>query len=132
MSEITLEKIDIVRERTGVSYSEAKEALEACEANVVDTLIYIEQAQKSEKSQVYATKEEFICWVKELIRKGNVSNGLDIVKQLLTKYPESDDLKNMLYSIEKQEFIVKKYYKKVIVIHACNITNSCAIRTKAS
>ena len=59
-----------------------------------------------------------------LIRKGNVSNGLDIVKQLLTKYPESNDLKNMLYSIEKQEFTVKKYYKKVIVIHACNITGS--------
>jgi len=59
-----------------------------------------------------------------LIRKGNVSKGLEIVKQLLTKYPESNDLKNMLYGIEKQEFMVKKYYKKVIVIHACNITNS--------
>jgi NACalpha-BTF3-like transcription factor len=39
MSEITLEKIDIVRERTGANYSEAKEALEACEGNVVDALI---------------------------------------------------------------------------------------------
>ena len=59
-----------------------------------------------------------------LIRKGNVSKGLEIVKQLLVKYPDNNDLKNMLYCIEKQEFTVKKYYKKVIVIHACNIPKS--------
>ena len=28
--EITLEKIELVKDRTGVSYKEAKEALEAC------------------------------------------------------------------------------------------------------
>jgi tetratricopeptide (TPR) repeat protein len=59
-----------------------------------------------------------------LIRKGDVSAGLQIVKQLLTKYPENNDLKNILYGIEKQEFTVKKYHKKVIVMHACNLTES--------
>ena len=43
MNEITLEKIDIIRERTGANYSIAKEALELSEGNVVDALIYIEQ-----------------------------------------------------------------------------------------
>jgi NACalpha-BTF3-like transcription factor len=36
MSEITLEKIDIIRERTGANYAEAKEALEVSDGNVVD------------------------------------------------------------------------------------------------
>jgi len=46
MAEITLEKIDIIKERTGVSYTEAKEALEECDSDVVNALIYIEAKQK--------------------------------------------------------------------------------------
>lgn len=73
MSETTLEKIDIIRERTGVTYAEAKEALENCEGNVVDALIYIEKREKLNKDNVYATKDEFFDWLKDLVRKGNVN-----------------------------------------------------------
>jgi hypothetical protein len=73
MSEITLEKIDIIRERTGVTYAEAKEALENCEGNVVDALIYIEETEKSTKDSMYTTKDEFVDWLKDLVRKGNVT-----------------------------------------------------------
>ncbi|AJA48365.1 UBA/TS-N domain-containing protein [Clostridium pasteurianum DSM 525 = ATCC 6013] len=73
MAEITLEKIDIIRDRTGVSYTEAKEALEATEGNVVDALIYIERNSKTTKEQIYTSKEEFTEWIKETIRKGNVT-----------------------------------------------------------
>lgn len=73
MEEITLEKIDIIRERTGVTYTEAKEALEATNGNVVDALIYIEKNSKKVKDQLYTTKDEFIEWLREVIRKGNVS-----------------------------------------------------------
>ena len=40
--EITLEKIELVKDRTGVSYKEAKEALEAADGSVVDAIIAIE------------------------------------------------------------------------------------------
>lgn len=73
MTEITLEKIDIIRERTGVSYTEAKEALEACEGNVVDALIYIEQNQKATTSNIYTSKDEFFSWLKDLVNKGNIN-----------------------------------------------------------
>lgn len=53
MSEITLEKVDLVKDRTGVSYTEAKEALEASEGNVVDALVFIENKKKT---KVYFTK----------------------------------------------------------------------------
>ncbi|MBP1744773.1 MAG: ubiquitin-associated- protein [Firmicutes bacterium] len=73
MSEITLEKIDIIRERTGASYSEAKEALEACEGNVVDALIYIEEQKKEPVENMFSSKEEFFDWLRDLINKGNVN-----------------------------------------------------------
>ena len=73
MSEITLEKIDIVRERTGATYSEAKEALEACEGNVVDALIYLEDRKEEPVDNMFSSKEEFFNWMREMINKGNVN-----------------------------------------------------------
>ncbi|AYF54520.1 DUF4342 domain-containing protein [Clostridium botulinum C] len=77
MSDITLEKIDILRERTGVSYTEAKEALEKCDGNVVDSLIYLENTIQENKSSIrediYSTKEDFMKWIKDIAKKGNVN-----------------------------------------------------------
>ena len=73
MSEITLEKIDIVRERTGATYSEAKEALEACEGNVVDALIYLEDRKEEPVDNMFSSKEEFFDWMRDMINKGNVN-----------------------------------------------------------
>lgn len=77
MAEITLEKIDIIKERTGVSYTDAKEALEECGGDVVNALIYIEakqsKASKFNMEEMYTTKDEFMAWVKDVLRKGNVT-----------------------------------------------------------
>lgn len=77
MEEITLEKIDIIKERTGVTYTEAKEALEASNGNVIDALVYVEKnsSKKGEKvkEQFDTTKDEFIAWLKDTMNKGNVS-----------------------------------------------------------
>ena len=71
--EITLEKVDQVRERTGVSYAKAKETL--------DAIILLEDEMKNENSSndkmagnnTTETIEEFKVWLKELINKGNIS-----------------------------------------------------------
>ena len=77
MNDITLEKIDILRERTGVSYTEAKDALEKCDGNIVDSLIYlentIEENKCSIKDDICTTKEEFVSWIKGIAKKGNVN-----------------------------------------------------------
>ena len=39
--EITLEKVDQVRERTGVTYAEAKNALEVANGDVLEAIIYL-------------------------------------------------------------------------------------------
>jgi len=73
MEEITLEKIDILRQRTGVSYAEAKEILEKHNGNVIDSLIYIEQNQKKLGAQISEFSNDLIETIREIIRKGNVN-----------------------------------------------------------
>ena len=72
--EITLEKIELVKDRTGVSYKEAKEALEAAEGSVVDAIIAIEETvdiKKGGKTNEFVN--ETVDKIKELVKKGNIS-----------------------------------------------------------
>lgn len=72
--EIALEKIELVRDRTGVSYKEAKDALEAADGSVVDAIIAIEENLDSGVTKsTAAKKDELVGKAKEIIAKGNVS-----------------------------------------------------------
>lgn len=46
MGNITLEQIDLIMERAHVSYTEAKEALEHCNGDTIETLLYLEKCSK--------------------------------------------------------------------------------------
>lgn len=41
-----LEKVEKIREKTGVSYEEAKSALEACNYDILDSIVYLEKLGK--------------------------------------------------------------------------------------
>lgn len=72
--EITLEKIELVRDRTGVTYKEAKEALEKSGGNVVDAIIAIEETVDTMESKTAKVKKDaLIQRMKEIVAKGNVS-----------------------------------------------------------
>ncbi|MDR3365057.1 MAG: DUF4342 domain-containing protein [Clostridiales Family XIII bacterium] len=72
--EITLEKIELVKDRTGVSYREAKEALEATEGNVVDAIIKIEDEINAKVgAKISDNGAKVVEKIKEYIKKGNVS-----------------------------------------------------------
>lgn len=71
--EITLEMVDKVIERTGVSYAEAKRALEYAEGNVLDAIIYLEKEEETKEENKYETIDEIKVWLKDLINKGNVT-----------------------------------------------------------
>lgn len=84
MENVTLEKVDMVRERTGVSYEKAKQALEVCEGDVLEALIYIEKTQgilndnnesskDDEQNKTSISIEELKIWFKQMIEKGNVT-----------------------------------------------------------
>jgi len=72
--EITLEKIELVKDRTGVSYREAKEALEATEGNVVDAIIKIEDEINAKVgAKLTDNGAKIVEKIKEYVRKGNVA-----------------------------------------------------------
>lgn len=73
--EITLEKIELVKDRTGVTYAEAKQALEEAEGSVVDAIIAIEETiNAGQKGRGFGQKGEALFEsIKELVKKGNVS-----------------------------------------------------------
>ena len=72
--EITLEKIELVKDRTGVSYREAKEALEATEGNVVDAIIKIEDEINARVgARISDNGAKVVEKIKEYIKKGNVT-----------------------------------------------------------
>lgn len=63
-----LEKIDILRERVGVGYGEAKQLLDACDGDVVEALVMYENKHVDEdpKARLLATLER-------LVRQGNIT-----------------------------------------------------------
>lgn len=74
---ITLEKIDQIVERTGVSYAQAKEVLEKVDGDVVEAIIYIEQNStnftKKVSDNISLKKDEVLETLKDLIKKGNIT-----------------------------------------------------------
>jgi len=79
---VTLEKVDEVRNRTGASYSEAKEALEFTGGDVLEAIVYIEQLrQEPPKKDSFADdlsdrSSEIVEMLKELVKKGQVTRIL--------------------------------------------------------
>lgn len=83
MSEITLEKVDMVKDRMYVTYAEAKEALEKNDGDVLDAIVYLEQKIKAEsvdnnesaeeERETCETVDDFKVWLKDVINKGNVN-----------------------------------------------------------
>ena len=76
--EITLEKIELVKDRTGVTYAEAKKALEEADGSVVDAIIAIEETVNSgDKKRAFGEKgEALFTSLKGLVKKGNVARIL--------------------------------------------------------
>lgn len=74
---ITLEMIDQIVERTGVTYAEAKQALEENDEDVIKAIISIEEnsngfADKL-KEDINIKKDDLINTLKEIIAKGNAT-----------------------------------------------------------
>jgi len=70
---IDLEKIDLIRERTGLGYRKAKELLESAGGDVVEALILAESREKSWQEEMQVKGNELAEKVREIIHKGNVT-----------------------------------------------------------
>lgn len=70
-----LEKLDMIRERVGVTYGEADAALERNNGDVVKAIIDLENrsSMSGVKEEFWVKGNELVDKVKELIKKGNVT-----------------------------------------------------------
>jgi hypothetical protein len=68
---VRLENIDELRRRANVSYEDAKDALEKCNDDLLEALVYLEKQNKVRSSQTSEHKSSFWTKFKELIKKGN-------------------------------------------------------------
>jgi arginyl-tRNA synthetase len=68
---IKLEQIDELIRRTNVGYEEAKEALEKCEGDMLEAIIYLEKNNKIKREKAH--REKGCLWdkIKALVNKGN-------------------------------------------------------------
>lgn len=70
---ITLEMIDQVRQRTGVGFREAREALERCDGNVIEALCYIEEKYPPLTERIQVAGAEVRDKIADLLRQGNIT-----------------------------------------------------------
>ncbi len=72
--DITLEKIDLIRERTGSTYKEARDALTTSNGNVIDAIINLEESGKKKWCVTMSDKKEIITTkCKTLLKAGNTN-----------------------------------------------------------
>lgn len=69
--EIELDKVDILRERAGLSYRDAVEYLERANGDVVKALVFIEEDKHRQKEVISETGQEVLEKVKHVVRRGN-------------------------------------------------------------
>ena len=96
---VSLDKVDLIRERANVSYEEAKYALEKTSGDIVEALIYLEQDEK--------------------IRKERVSIGQKVNEHGSTF---GERIKEFVREIHSHSFIIEKNSESVI-----NIPSTIAI-----
>jgi len=68
-----LKKIDLLRERMGISYQEAVELLNLTEGSVVDALVLAEARQKKAETAWEGRAQNVLAKIRELVREGNVT-----------------------------------------------------------
>ena len=74
--EITLEKIELVKDRTGCTYAEANAAMEEAEGSVVDAIIAIEEKSNADHDRIDGGSlkdSPLFAKMKEIVEKGNIS-----------------------------------------------------------
>lgn len=102
--QVTLEKIDLIRSRAHVSYEEAKNALEHCEGNEIEALIYLEKQQKTSATEA-----------KQTTQKGHTGPSL------------WDEIKAFIMKVHAIRFVVEKNDLTVVNIPLTLLLISLAI-----
>lgn len=69
--DITIDKVDIIRERTGLPYSEAVEYLKSANGDPVSALVMIERDKAAKRREFMDKGGQALNRLKELVQEGN-------------------------------------------------------------
>ncbi len=75
-----LQTVDILRERLDASYSEAKEALDAAQGDLVEALAYLEQKRAAESSDLASFLREAVDQVRTVVDREEVKSATVMLK----------------------------------------------------
>ncbi len=67
--ELNLDKVDILRERAGLSYRDAVEYLERAKGDVVKALVFVEEDKYEQKEVMAEKSQEALEKVKGIVEK---------------------------------------------------------------
>jgi hypothetical protein len=68
---VRMENIDELRRRTNVSYEAAKDALEKCNDDILEALVYLEKHNLARPAAACENKQSLWVKFKKIVRKGN-------------------------------------------------------------
>ncbi len=100
---ITLEKIDMITERTGCTYKEAKEALESKNGDVVEAIIMLEEMYEDEMNEFFDKESKFQ-------KKSKCKASSEDFKQI------KDNLKKLIDKLNATRIVVYKEEKTLLDI----------------
>ena len=106
-----LEKVERLRERATVSYEEAKQALEACQWDLLDAMVYLERQGKVEapEQSSYTTQYEEPKKLEEAVSNTEKEGGAGAV---LNRF--IDWCKRILKKGNENSFVVERQGKRVV------------------
>ncbi|MBI9012778.1 MAG: DUF4342 domain-containing protein [Clostridiales bacterium] len=121
--EITLEKIDSLRERANVSYAEAKEALEKSGGNMIDAIISLEGENKTvydrAKREQSREKDYVRMQEKKEKYKTNADDFVESSKKLLNSLNET---RVIMYNKDRVVFDVSLTITLIAAVFAFPVT----------
>jgi hypothetical protein len=68
-----LYKIDIIRERLGIGYKEAKDALDQADGDVVQAIVNLEECNDGFEEEVQRRRDKLVDQIRSIFKKGNVT-----------------------------------------------------------
>ena len=73
MTDEYLYKIDIIRERLGIGYKEAKKALDSAEGDVVQAIVSLEEHDGDFENRIRDRRDRLVSQIRSIFKKGNVT-----------------------------------------------------------
>jgi hypothetical protein len=86
-----LNDVDLVRQRTGVGYEKARDALEAAKGEVVDALVWLEQRGWTETDELSEMVAQVVQQTGEMVagQKSVTGVGVELLDRTICHFPTS-------------------------------------------